>query len=304
MSKLSLLDLHCHGVAAGFVPRGLKASFGPIPYTPATEILSTFEKSHRLIYEPCVNRPVLADSPDSDAVSLSSDFSDFGDVIPVSNPPGDHLLLTIRRAIESRDGPLFMSTMQHVGNILRSIKNLTEACVHRNPIMSHVASWTDRTLEERVAVRILMESYQRAVGPNISQLGRYRPFSRNTYGELMPSLINELICITGLTNKSLFLDLGSGVGNVAVQVSLQTGCRSFGIEESPTPSQLAQSLLDQIKIRCRMWGLRMGDVELAEEDMLTSARVEQLLPHADVILINNKLFPEEGELSHLIFNSK
>lgn len=310
MRRLLLLDLHCHRVTAGFVPRGLKASFGPIPHTPASEVVSTFEKSRCLVYKPRVDRPVLLESLDSDAVSLSSlsscssNLSDFGDTIPVSDPPADSLLLMIRRAIEIRDGPLFMSTMRRVGSLLRSIKNLTEASIVRNPIMAHVASWTDRILEERVAIRILAESYQRVVGPNVSKLGQYRPFSRNTYGELMPSFINELICKTQLTDKSLFLDLGSGVGNVAVQVSLQTGCQSFGIEESPKPSQLAQSLLDQTKIRCRMWGLRMGGVELAEEDMLTSTRVEQLLPQADVILINNKVFPEDGELSRLILDLK
>jgi hypothetical protein len=38
----------------------------------------------------------------------------------------------------------------------------------------------------------------------------------------MPSLVHEIVHITGLWEESLFLDLGSGVGNVVIQASFQT----------------------------------------------------------------------------------
>ncbi|KAG1731327.1 histone methylation protein DOT1-domain-containing protein [Suillus paluster] len=41
-----------------------------------------------------------------------------------------------------------------------------------------------------------------------------------------------------------------------------------------------------------MWGLSIKEVELKEGDMLTSRRVTELLPQADVVLVNNKVFQQ------------
>jgi len=149
-----------------------------------------------------------------------------------------------------------------------------------------------------VFTRIIEETYQRAVGPNVASLKGYEAFSSETYGELMPTLLSEIFRNTGLTADSLFLDLGSGVGNVVLQASLETGCRSFGIEVRDATAKLAASQLEQMKIRCRMWGVTMGEVELVQGDMLKSARVDELVSQADVILVNNKVF--SGELNEAI----
>ena len=91
---------------------------------------------------------------------------------------------------------------------------------------------------------------------------------------------------------SLFIDLGSGVGNTVCQVTLETGCKSFGVELLNTPACVAQTQLQQLKIRCKMWGISLGDVELEHNDMLKSKRVDELLSKADVVLVNNKVFDE------------
>jgi len=158
-----------------------------------------------------------------------------------------------------------------------------------------MATWTDRILEDGVTFRLLDELYSRVVSPEIALLRRYKAFSSNTYGELMPSTISDIIRMTGLSEHGLFLDLGSGVGQVAIQVALQTRCQSYGIEQQASPARLARLLLEQAKIRTKMWGFRLGDVELEEGDMLTSTRVQTLLPRADVVLVCNQLFEEECE---------
>ena len=96
------------------------------------------------------------------------------------------------------------------------------------------------------------------------------------------------------------MDLGSGVGNVCLQASLATGCRSYGIELMPAPAKLARSQLEQFRMRCRMWGVEMGEVELEEGNMLESVRTDELLGQADVVLVNNKVFKEpcESLLNH------
>lgn len=142
-------------------------------------------------------------------------------------------------------------------------------------------------------MRVVDETYQRCVGPKVPTLNRYEAFSSCVYGELMPSFTSDIIAATGLGPSSLLLDLGSGVGNVVIQASLESGCRSFGIELMPIPASVARDQLGEIKRRCRMWSISMGDVELEEGDMLESKRVSDLMREADVVLINNKVFKEE-----------
>jgi H3 lysine-79-specific histone-lysine N-methyltransferase len=161
-----------------------------------------------------------------------------------------------------------------------------------NTLRDAVRSWTSSGIPKKVLMRIIDETYQRCVGPHVQTLKNYEAFSSEVYGELMPSFIADIVTTTGLDQNSLFIDLGSGVGNVVMQASLQSGCKSFGIELKPAPAKVAREQLEQFKIRCKMWGIALGDVELEEGDMLRSPRLAQLIPKADVILVNNKVFLE------------
>lgn len=167
-----------------------------------------------------------------------------------------------------------------------------------NTLKQVVGSWTERGMPKKILMRIIEENYQRSVGPNVPRLKKYEAFSSTVYGELMPSLVHEMIQITKLREDSLFLDLGSGVGNVVVQASLQTGCRSFGIELMVDPAKIAREMVEHLKVRCRMWGVRFGDVELEQGDMLKSRRVDELIAQADVVLVDNKVFEESCKLTH------
>lgn len=144
-------------------------------------------------------------------------------------------------------------------------------------------------------MRIIEENYQRSVGPHVHSLKQYEAFTSTVYGELMPSLVHEMIQITKLDENSLFLDLGSGVGNVVAQASLQTGCRSYGIELMPGPAKVAREMQKNLEVRCRMWGVRLGEIELEEGNMLDSPRVNELVARADVVLVDNKVFEESRE---------
>jgi len=73
---------------------------------------------------------------------------------------------------------------------------------------------------------------------------------------------------------------------------LQSGCSSYGIELMHAPAAVSREQLEQVKMRCRMWGVKIGDVQLEEGDMLKSQRVSELIGKADVVLVNNKVFLE------------
>ncbi|CAL1697324.1 unnamed protein product [Somion occarium] len=217
---------------------------------------------------------------------------------PASASPAQQTFNFPRRlqsAINRRNGPQFLQVMEGINAFLRFLKypHLPSDLFDHTPpngLMSTIKAKS--AVPHDIIMRIIDETYQRAVGPHVDSLKKYEAFTAGTYGELMPSFISRLIKETRLTEDSLFLDLGSGVGNVVLQASLETGCRSFGVELLDAPAGIAQSQLEQLKIRCRMWGVKLGEVELEHGDMLASKKLDSLLSKADVLLVNNKVFDE------------
>lgn len=228
-----------------------------------------------------------------------SDLEHLAEAHAFGLPCVDYLRL-FRRALHNHDGPLFLKVMNAINALLRALKypELPRDPFEDAPpnmLRDAIRGWPRGEIPPKVLLRIVEETYQRAVGPNVHELRNYEAFSSEVYGELLPPFVTEIIKATGLHADQLFLDLGSGVGNVVMQASLATGCTSYGIELMPGPAKLARKQLEQFRIRCKMWGVSMGDVELEEGDMLTSRRTDELIKKADVILVNNKVFLESCE---------
>ncbi|KAF8887704.1 S-adenosyl-L-methionine-dependent methyltransferase [Infundibulicybe gibba] len=288
-------SLHC--IVENYLTPPQQALFGPIPSDALSEAASPPPS-------PSPSPPHSRSSTSSGSSSLTSlsDSSTLSSLTSLStsstnSPIRVPLLRAVQRAIHRQDGPLFLRAIAQINSILRSLKYPPLppdlfAPVPPNPLMQVVEGWSEKGMPKKVLMRIIEENYQRSVGPNVHSLKQYEAFSSTVYGELMPSLAHEIIQVTKLNEESLFLDLGSGVGNVVVQASLQTGCRSFGVELMPAPAKVARQMAEQLKVRCRMWGIRMGEVELEEGNMLTSKRVDELIAKADVVLVDNKVFEE------------
>jgi len=221
-----------------------------------------------------------------------------------SDPPRRPTILrSLQRAINKQDGPAFKQMLDLANRILRSLKYSSPPRNNPEPnmLMDAPQQWSRGGIPKNVLMRIVDETYQRTAGPNVPKLKRYEAFSSTVYGELMPSLSYDIIKLSKLHEGSLFLDLGSGVGNVVAQASLQTGCRSYGIELMPHPARVAREMKEQMEIRCRMWGIRLGEIELEEGDMLQSKRLTELIPQADVVLVDNKVFEESCKLFQISF---
>ncbi|KAI0297535.1 S-adenosyl-L-methionine-dependent methyltransferase [Multifurca ochricompacta] len=222
------------------------------------------------------------------------------DIVPVEkeNTPATNHLRMLRRAVAICDGPLFMRTLDTINALLRILKypplpSDTFAPPQPNALRAAVAGWNTTGLPRAVALRIVEETYQRTVGPRTHELNHYQAFSDTVYGELMPSLVSRLLSLTRACPGMLLLDLGSGVGNIVLQAALQSGCSAFGVELMEKPAEMACEQRAQMMMRARMWGLRMGDVELEHANMLESVRVNELMARADVVLVNNKVFGEK-----------
>lgn len=61
------------------------------------------------------------------------------------------------------------------------------------------------------------------------------------YGETSFELIAQMIDQIDITSEDVFVDLGSGVGQVVLQMAAATPCRiCFGVEKAEVPSKYAE----------------------------------------------------------------
>ncbi|KAI9718416.1 MAG: Nucleosomal histone H3-Lys79 methylase [Candelaria pacifica] len=162
------------------------------------------------------------------------------------------------------------------------------------------------SLELALIKRILDQTYSRTVSLRVASLKQYQNGTDNVYGELLPRFISKIFKDTGLKSEHLFIDLGSGVGNVVLQAALEVGCESWGCEMMDTPCDLAELQEREFKARCRLWGLAIGDIHLERGDFLANMNIRKMLPKADVLLVNNQAFTPglNDSLLHLFLDLK
>jgi H3 lysine-79-specific histone-lysine N-methyltransferase len=140
--------------------------------------------------------------------------------------------------------------------------------------------------------RITAQSYNRIVSPHAHRLRKVKG-KETTYGELLTPFVHKIFQQTGLNSSHVFVDLGSGVGNVVLQAALQTGAESWGIELMALAADLGAKQAAELQARARLWNISLGDIHLLQGDFLDSPDVNAVLRRADVVLVNNKVFGEK-----------
>ena len=146
------------------------------------------------------------------------------------------------------------------------------------------------TLPLPLVERIINQTYCRTISPQVQLLKQYENGTDNVYGELLPRFAHDVFFETELRSDHVFVDLGSGVGNVVLQAALETGCEAWGIEQMANPVRLGSAQLAEFEARCKRWSLRPGKVTLLQGDFLVSEEINKVLRRADVVLVNNQAF--------------
>ncbi|VDK36301.1 unnamed protein product [Taenia asiatica] len=86
---------------------------------------------------------------------------------------------------------------------------------------------------------IMALCYNRAI-EEPDRLNQYPPFSPQVYGETSFELIQQMVDSIPINSEDTFIDLGSGVGQVVLQVAASTNVKfSYGIEKADYPAQCA-----------------------------------------------------------------
>ncbi|KAF2762589.1 DOT1-domain-containing protein [Pseudovirgaria hyperparasitica] len=199
----------------------------------------------------------------------------------------------LRTAVYKKSQSDFLKVVEEYNTLVST--SLADGTIPRALQASH-------TVSLELVERILSQCTSRTVSPHVALLRQYENGGNNVYGELLPRFIHLIFREMALTSSSVFVDLGSGVGNVVLQAALETGAESWGIEMMPNPCKLAASQRAEFSARCALWGIRPGAVHLLDGDFTKNDRITAMLPRADVILVNNKAFnPELNELLMLRF---
>lgn len=150
-----------------------------------------------------------------------------------------------------------------------------------------------------LAYFLLNQVYSRIVSPESKSLRDYKAFSNNVYGELMPPFMSTVFQKTDLQPSSVFVDLGSGVGNCTLQAALEVGCESWGCEVMTNASSLAEKQKIELYSRAKMFGIKTGDIHLVAKSFVHNDEVHGAISRADVLLVNNYAF--DGTLNaHLL----
>ncbi|XP_054081833.1 histone-lysine N-methyltransferase, H3 lysine-79 specific isoform X2 [Zeugodacus cucurbitae] len=122
------------------------------------------------------------------------------------------------------------------------------------------------------------------------KLNNYEPFSPEVYGETSYELVQQMIKHVHVTNDDTFIDLGSGVGQVVLQMAGSFPLKAcVGIEKADTPARYAERM-DMFFRQFMAWfGKRYCDYKLIKGDFLVDEHREKITS-SSLVFVNNFAF--------------
>uniref|UniRef100_A0A1A9ZHW9 Histone-lysine N-methyltransferase, H3 lysine-79 specific n=1 Tax=Glossina pallidipes TaxID=7398 RepID=A0A1A9ZHW9_GLOPL len=122
------------------------------------------------------------------------------------------------------------------------------------------------------------------------KLNQYEPFSPEVYGETSYELVQQMIKHVNCSGEDTFIDLGSGVGQVVLQMAGSFPLKScLGIEKADTPSHYADRM-DMFFRQFMAWfGKRYCEYKLIKGDFLVDEHREKITS-SSLVFVNNFAF--------------
>uniref|UniRef100_A0A3B5LPV7 Histone-lysine N-methyltransferase, H3 lysine-79 specific n=1 Tax=Xiphophorus couchianus TaxID=32473 RepID=A0A3B5LPV7_9TELE len=139
---------------------------------------------------------------------------------------------------------------------------------------------------------ILQQVYNHSV-TDPEKLNNYEPFSPEVYGETSFDLVAQIIDEMEMMEEDTFVDLGSGVGQVVLQVAAATNCKHYyGVEKADIPASYAETMDKEFKKWMRWYGKKHGEYTLERGDFLSEEWKERIAT-TSIIFVNNFAFGPE-----------
>uniref|UniRef100_A0A452SR11 Histone-lysine N-methyltransferase, H3 lysine-79 specific n=1 Tax=Ursus americanus TaxID=9643 RepID=A0A452SR11_URSAM len=132
---------------------------------------------------------------------------------------------------------------------------------------------------------ILQQVYNHSV-TDPEKLNNYEPFSPEVYGETSFDLVAQMIDEIKMTEDDLFVDLGSGVGQVVLQVAAATNCKHhYGVEKADIPAKYAETMDREFRKWMKWYGKKHAEY--------TPSAYSTGILFCSVIFVNNFAFGPE-----------
>lgn len=139
---------------------------------------------------------------------------------------------------------------------------------------------------------ILQQVYNHSV-TDPEKLNNYEPFSPEVYGETSFDLVAQIIDEIEMMEEDTFVDLGSGVGQVVLQVAAATNCKHYyGVEKADIPATYAETMDKEFKKWMKWYGKKHGEYTLERGDFLSEEWKERIA-NTSIIFVNNFAFGPE-----------
>uniref|UniRef100_A0A8C6LZX9 Histone-lysine N-methyltransferase, H3 lysine-79 specific n=1 Tax=Nothobranchius furzeri TaxID=105023 RepID=A0A8C6LZX9_NOTFU len=139
---------------------------------------------------------------------------------------------------------------------------------------------------------ILQQVYNHSV-TDPEKLNNYEPFSPEVYGETSFDLVAQIIDEMEMMEDDTFVDLGSGVGQVVLQVAAATNCKHYyGVEKADIPATYAETMDKEFKKWMKWYGKKHGEYTLERGDFL-SEEWKDRIANTSIIFVNNFAFGPE-----------
>ncbi|XP_066299109.1 histone-lysine N-methyltransferase, H3 lysine-79 specific-like isoform X8 [Branchiostoma lanceolatum] len=172
----------------------------------------------------------------------------------------------------------------------RAIDATLQLCFRGNQVRGTTRPAQLQTRPSRGLLRhILTQVYNHSID-NPDRLNNYEPFSPEVYGETSFDLIAQMTDEITITEDDTFMDLGSGVGQVVLQVAASTPCRfCYGVEKSEVPALYCERMDVNFKKWMKWYGKTYGEYKLEKGDFLTPTFKDKIA-NTSIVFVNNFAF--------------
>ncbi|XP_069784827.1 histone-lysine N-methyltransferase, H3 lysine-79 specific isoform X2 [Narcine bancroftii] len=212
------------------------------------------------------------------------------------------IIETIRWVCEEvPDLKLAMENYVLVDYDTKCFESMQKLCEKYNRAMDSIQQlWKGTTQPMKLNTRpcngllrhILQQVYNHSV-TDPEKLNNYEPFSPEVYGETSFDLVAQMIDEIKMTEDDTFVDLGSGVGQVVLQVAAATQCKHYyGVEKAEIPAKYAEAMDTEFRKWMRWYGKKYGEYTLERGDFLSEEWKEKIAS-TSVVFVNNFAFGPE-----------
>ncbi|KAK2168718.1 hypothetical protein NP493_1222g00017 [Ridgeia piscesae] len=175
-----------------------------------------------------------------------------------------------------------------------SYESMCDLCQRYNCAVDRAVEWGEKvSSKERPSTRLLKHLLQQCYNKAVTdpdKLNQYEPFSPEVYGETSFELVDQMIKSINFSSQDTFVDLGSGVGQVVLQVAAAVDCRvCYGIEKADWPVQYAESMVSEFRKWMAWYGKTYSNFQLEKGDFLEN-KCRDRIQNASIVFVNNFAF--------------